>query len=167
MTQLLRHKEVGQEEDPAVPCDQIVDKSKEVLSDDSRYWSDDVKNRVALAPYWSADKWMDVLAKGGGQNKRFQCGLKPSCPENLLYLQAIQGHSGKAYSGNARINPASQDNVLLRKDFTKNIYHVGNGKELRSIARNGQEPGGFSTKTGRYGMPYSLPLWIRWIMSRA
>ena len=34
--QLLRHKEVGQEEDDGVPCDQILDKCKEVLSEDSR-----------------------------------------------------------------------------------------------------------------------------------
>ena len=29
------------------------------------------------------------------------------------------------------------------------VYHVGNGKELRWIVRNGLVPGGFSTKTAR------------------
>ena len=42
MTQLLRHKEVGREEDAGVPYCRIVDKCKEVLSDDSRYWSDEI-----------------------------------------------------------------------------------------------------------------------------
>ena len=104
----------------------------------------------------AADKWIDVLSKGGGQKKRFQYGLKPNCPEKLMYLRAIQGHSGKAYSGNTRINPALQDNVLLPKDFTKFFYHVRNGKELRSKVRNGLVPGGFSTKTGRRAVFFTV-----------
>ena len=35
--QLLRHKEVGREEDAGVPCDRIVGKCKEALSEDSRF----------------------------------------------------------------------------------------------------------------------------------
>ena len=37
ITQLLRHKEVGREEDAGVPYDKIVEKCKEALSEDSRY----------------------------------------------------------------------------------------------------------------------------------
>ena len=110
--------------------------------------------RNNMAPYWSAGKWIDVLSKGGGQKKRFQYCLKPNCPEKLLYFRAIEGHSGKAYSGNVRINPALQDNVLLPKDFTKYVYHVG--KELRSIMHNGLVPGGFSTKTGRHAVFFTV-----------
>ena len=119
MTQLLRHKEVGREEDAGVPRSRIV------------------------ALYWSADKWIDILSKGGGQNKRFQYCLKPNCREKLLYLRATQG---KAYSGNARINPALQDNVLLPKEF----YQVFLSRRKRKgiIVRNGKVPGGFSTGTG-------------------
>ena len=62
-TQLLRHEEVGREEDAGVPCSRIVDKSKEVLSDDSRYWSDEIKEKMCMAPYWSADKWRDGSVK--------------------------------------------------------------------------------------------------------
>ena len=113
ITQLLRHKEVGREENARVPYDRIVEKCKEVLSKDSRYWSDEIKEKISMAPYWSAEKWIDVLSKGGGQKKRFQYCSKPNCPGKLLYFRAIQGHSGKAYCGNARINPALQDNVLL------------------------------------------------------
>ena len=80
-TQLLRPKEVGREEDAGVLCSRIVDKCKEVLSDDSRPWSDEMKEKLALAPCWSADKCMDVLAKGGGEKKRFQFFSKPNCPE--------------------------------------------------------------------------------------
>ena len=70
--------------------------------------------------------------------------------KKLLYLRAIQGHSGKVHSGNAGVNPTLQDNVLLPNDFTKYVCHVGHGKELKSIVRNGLVPGGFSTKTSRY-----------------
>ena len=82
------------------------------------------------APYWLANNWKDVLAKGGGNKKRFQCCLKPNYPDRLLYLRALQGHSEKAYSGNVPIDPALQDNVLLPKDFTKYVYHIGSGKEV-------------------------------------
>ena len=89
ITQLLRHKGSYREEDAGVPCYRIVDECKKVLSDDSRYWSDEVKNKFKMAPHWSADKWIDVLASGVGQKKRFQYCLKPNYPEKLLYLPAI------------------------------------------------------------------------------
>ena len=107
-----------------------------------------------MAPHWSAEKWIDVLSKGGGQKKRFRYCLKPVHPEKLL--RAIQGHAGKANSGNARIKPVLQDNVLLPKDFTKYVYHVGHGKELRSIVRNGVVPRGFSTKACRYAVFFTV-----------
>ena len=90
-----------------------------------------------MALHWSAEKWRDLRSKGGEQKKRFQCCLKPNCPQKFLYFRDVQGQSGTAYCGNARINPALQDNVLLPMDFTKHVYHVGNGKDLRSIVRDG------------------------------
>ena len=53
-TQLLRHKEVGREEDAGVPYDRIVDECEEVLSADSRYWSDEAKNKLKMAPHWTS-----------------------------------------------------------------------------------------------------------------
>ena len=150
MTQLLRHKEVGREEEAGVPYDQIFDQCKEVLSEDSRYWSDETKEKLSMAPYWSADKWIDVLSKGGGQKKRFQYCLKPNYPQKFLYFRAIQGHSGST------IKPALRDNVLLPEGFTNYVFHVGNGKELRSIVRNGLVPVGFSTKTGRQAVFFTV-----------
>ena len=77
-------------------------------------------------------------------------------PDRLLYIRAIQCHSGKAYSGNAPIDPALQDNVLLTQDFTKYVRHIGSGKELKSIVNNGLIPGGFSTKTGRQAVFFTV-----------
>ena len=110
------------------------------LSKDSRYWPNEVKQESKIAPHWSAQKWIDVLAKGGGQKKRFQYCLKPDDSGRLLYLRAIEGHSGRAHSGNAPIDPVLQDNVLLPMNVTRYVYHVGHGNELRSIVRNGLIP---------------------------
>ena len=85
----------------------------------------------------------DCQQTGGGHKKWFQYCLNPNYPHRLLYLRAIHGHSGST------INPALQDNVLLPEGFTEQIYHVGNGKELRSIVNHGLIPGGVSLKTGR------------------
>ena len=153
MTQLLRHKEVGREEDAGVPESRIVEKCRELLSDDSRCWSDEIKEKIehgsvlvsgqvgrrSVKRWWTEEK-VSILF----ETKLYR--------KTLLYHGAIQGHSGKANSGNARINPALQDNVLLPKDFTRKICHVGNGKELRSTVRNGLLPRGFSTKTGRHAV---------------
>ena len=82
--------------------------------------------------------------KGGGQKKRFQYCLNPNYSQKFLFFGGIQGHSGST------INPALQDNVLLPEGFTECIYHVGNGKELRSVVTHGLVPGGVSLKTGRH-----------------
>ena len=80
--------------------------------------------------------------KTGGQKNRFQYCLNQNYPHQFLYFRAIQGHSGST------INLALQDNVLLPEGFTECIYHVRNGKELRSIVNHGLIPGGASLRTG-------------------
>ena len=96
--------------------------------------------------------WQKVVVK----IKRFQCCLKPNCPERVLYLRAIQGHSERANSGNAPIDPVLQDTVLLPMNFTKYVYRVGHGNELRSMVCDGLIYGGFSTKTGRYAVFFTV-----------
>ena len=49
---LLRDKEVGREEDARVPNDRIVEKCKEILSEGPRYWPDEVKQKLKMAPHW-------------------------------------------------------------------------------------------------------------------
>ena len=144
ITRLLRHsQQVNREEDAGVHYDQIIDECKKKQSDNAGYWSDEVKKDFVNVLHWSIEKWISVLAKGGGQKKRFQNCLNPNYPQKFLYLRAIQGHSGST------INPALQDNVLFLEGFTEYVYHVGNGKELRSIVNHGLIPGGVSLRTGR------------------
>ena len=109
-----------------------------------------MKKQFANIPHWSIHKWISVLVKGGGQKKRFQCCVNPNYPQKFLYLRAIQGHSGST------INLALQDNVLLPEGVTEYIYHVGKGKEWRSIVNHGLIPGGVSLRTGRQAVFFTV-----------
>ena len=76
--------------------------------------------------------------------------MNPNYPQKFLYLRAIQGHSGST------INPALQDNVLSQEGFTEYLYHVGNGKELRSTVNHGLILEGVSLKTGRQAVFFTV-----------
>ena len=145
ITRLLRHsQQVYRQEDGRVHYDQIIDECKTRQSDNTGYWSDEIKKHFVNAPHWSIEKWISVLTKGGGQKKIFQYCLNPNYPHQFLYVRATQGHSGST------INHAlPEDNVLSPEGFTEYIYHDGNEKELRSIVNHGLFPGGVSLRTGR------------------
>ena len=76
------------------------------------------------------------MAQGGGNKKRFQHSTDPSGQE-ILYLRALQGHSGRSL-----IDPSLQDNVLIPDDFFEYIYHVGCAINSHSIINSGLMPGG-------------------------
>ena len=44
----------------------------------------------------------------------------------------------------------------VTKGFHKYVYHIGSGKELKSIVNNGLIPGGFSTKMGRQAVFFTV-----------
>ena len=92
---LLRHGHLPREDDGAI-----------------EFWS-------VQSQHWSDEKWRSTMANGGGNKKRFQKCTDPSGQE-ILYLRALQGHSGRNL-----IDPSLQDNVLIPNDFFEYIYHVG------------------------------------------
>ena len=53
------------------------------------------------------------MAGGGGNNQRFQYCTDPSGQE-ILYLRALQGHSGRN-----PIDPSLQDNVLIPEQLLR------------------------------------------------
>ena len=128
-----RHKNVRREGDAGVPHSRSIEECKEVLSEESKYWTEETRQRLLTAPYWSANKWK-FWQKVAEIRKSFNMVRKLDDPVRLLYFRAIQGHSGKAYSGNAPSIP----NI-----FTKYVYQFGSGKELKSMVNNGLIPGGF------------------------
>ena len=94
IARLLRHsQQVNREEDAGVHYDQIIDEFKKKQSDNAGYWSDEVKKDFVNVLHWSIEKWISVLAKGGGQKKRFQycLNLRNSCTvEQSKDIQEVQ-----------------------------------------------------------------------------
>ena len=76
------------------------------------------------------------MAGCGGNIKRFQYCTDPSAQE-ILYLRALQGHSGRNH-----IDPDLQDNVLIPNNFLEHIYHVGCAVNLHPITNSGLIAGG-------------------------
>ena len=100
---LLRHGKLLREDDGAI-----------------EFWrlKDHLRNHFVQSQHWSDEKWKSIMAKGGGNKKRFQY-----CTRNL-------------------IDPTLQDNVLIPNDFFEYIYHVGCVINLHSIMNSGLIPGG-------------------------
>ena len=65
-----------------------------------------LRNQFSEIQVWSDDRWKACLAAGGGSKRRYQYCSDNS--ERILYLQALQGHSG-----NNLIDPMLQDNVVI------------------------------------------------------
>ena len=73
---------------------------------------------------------------GGGNKKKIQYCTDLSGQE-ILYLRAFQGHSGRN-----PIDPTLQDNVLIPDNIFEYIYHIGCAISLHSITNSGLIPGG-------------------------
>ena len=138
LSTLLRHGHLPREEDGAI-----------------EFWrlKDYLRNDFVRSQHWSDEMWKSTMAKGGGNKKRFQYCTDPSGQE-ILYLRALQGHSGRNL-----IDPSLQDNVLIPNDFFEYIYHIGCAISLHSIMNSGLIPGGQNLSKDRR---YSSRLWIPW-----
>ena len=107
------------------------------------------KEEFVNAPHWSLAEWISVLAKGGGQKKGFQdCWTRTilwnSCNfEQSKDIQEVQSilHCKKMY---------------CYQKILPSFYHVGNGKELRSIVNHGLIPGGVSLRMGRQAVFFTV-----------
>ena len=117
----LRHGELFREEDCAI-----------------EFWrpKDDLRNKFGHSQYWSDDMWKSKMAGGGGNKKRFQYCTDPSGQE-ILYLRALQGHSGRN-----PIDPTQQDKVLIPNNLFEYISHIGCAVILHSITDSGSIAGG-------------------------
>ena len=118
---LLRHGESLREEDGTI-----------------EFWrlKDDLRNKFEHSQHWSDDVWKSKMAGDGGNKKRYQYCTDPSGQE-ILYLRALQGHSGRN-----PIDPSLQDNVLIPNNFLECISHIGCAVNLHSITNSGLIRGG-------------------------
>ena len=119
LSTLLRHGHLLREDDGAIEFWRL----KEYLRNDFVHYQ-----------HWSDEKLKSTMAKGGGNKKRFQYCTDPSGQE-ILYLRALQGHSGRNF-----IDPSLQDNVLIPNDFFEYLYHIGCAINLHSIMNSGLIP---------------------------
>ena len=83
------------------------------------------------------------MAGGGGKKKIFQY-CTDSSGEEILYLRALQGQTGRN-----TIDPSLQDNVLIPNNFFEYIYHIGNAINLHSITKSGLIAGGQNASRNR------------------
>ena len=121
---------VNRQDDGAVHCDKILMNARK-----SYQTIQDIGQLTNEYQFWR---------KVEDRRKGFNIAWTRTILRKFLYLRAIERHS------RSTINPALQDNnVLLAESFTEKIYHVGNGKELRSIVNHVLTPGGVSLKTSR------------------
>ena len=92
---LLRHGHLPREDDGAI-----------------EFWrlKDCLRNEFEHSQHWSDEMWKGRMAGGGGNKKIFQYCTVPSGRE-ILYLRALQGHSGRNF-----IDPSLQDNVFINSE---------------------------------------------------
>ena len=85
----------------------------------------------------------EQVGRRRGNEKRFQYCTDLSGQE-ILYLRALQGHSG-----GIPIDPTLQDNVLIPNKFFENIYHIGCAVSLHSITNSELIAGGQKSSSER------------------
>ena len=140
MIRLLRHDQKGpRETDGAVKYEDIVEEFNKRKGKISRVLRHGHSTIGFL--FWQ---------KGGGAKKRFQYCLNLNSSRHILFFRAILGHSGGIV-----IDLELQENVLLPKEFTEYIYHVGNVGEVHSIIRSWLIPGAQSLKRGRQSVCFT------------
>ena len=125
---LLRHGQLPREEDGA-----------------TEFWrlKHYLRNQFEHSHFWSDEMWKSKMAGGGGNKKRIQY-CTDSSGQEILYLQALRGHSGRN-----PIDPTLQDNVLILDNFFEYIYHIGCAISLHSITNSGLIAGGQNSSRER------------------
>ena len=87
--------------------------------------------------------WKSKMAGGGGNKNIFQ-NCTGSSGQEILYLRALQG-----YSGRNPIDPTLQDNVLILDNFFEYIYHIRCAISLHSITNSRLTAGGQNSSRER------------------
>ena len=125
---LIRHGQLPREEDEAIEFWRLKD-----------YLRNDFEN----SQHWSDEMWKSKMQGGGGNKKRFQ-DCTDSSGQEILYLRALQSHSGRN-----PIDPTLQGNVLIPNNFFEYIYHIGCAVNLHSIINSGLIAGGQNSSRER------------------
>ena len=121
VTFLLRHsQQMHREEDGAIH---------------SWRMKENLQSKFPQSLHWSDKRWKACLAAGGGE-KREQKGDCTDDSGTIVYLRALQGHSGRNL-----IDPSLQDNLIIKSGFFHHIYHI----DVDSTINSGSILGGQSS----------------------
>ena len=114
LSTLLRHGSVPREDGGAI-----------------EFWilKDFLRNDFEYSQLWSDEMWKRTIAKGGGNKKKFQYCTDPSGQE-ILYLQALQGHS-------VPFILHCRTMCEFRTISSSTFYHIGCAINLHSIMNSG------------------------------
>ena len=128
LTTLLRHGHLPREEDGAI-----------------EFWrlKDSLRYEFENSQHWSDEMWKSKMAGGGGNKQIFQY-CTDSSGQEILYLRALHGHSGRN-----PIDPSLQDNVQIPDNFFHYINHIGCAISLHSITNSGLIAGGQNSSRER------------------
>ena len=135
---LLRHGCLPREDDGAIELWRIKDY---------------LQNLFVYSQHWSDEKWKSSVARGGNKTIFQYC---PDSSGAVLYLQVLQGHSGRNLIG-----PSLQGNVVILDGFFKYVHHVGCAINLHSIINSGLIPGGQNLSKRQTVFFLPVDLWIR------
>ena len=132
-----------------VHCDQIIEECKKKVSDDTRYWSDEMLQQFALAPHWSLENGYQFWRKVEDRRKGSNVAWTPTIVRNSCTFEQsndIQEVQSILYC----------KTMYCYQKVSPSFFHGGNGKELRSIVIHGLIPGGVSLKTGRQAVFFTV-----------
>ena len=130
-----RHGQLPREEDGAI-----------------EFWrfKDYLRNDFENSQHWSDEMWKSKMQGGGGNKKIFQY-CSDSSGREILFLRALQGHSGRN-----SIDPSLQDTVLILDKFFGYFYHIGCAISLHSITDSGLIPGGHNLSRERQTVLFTV-----------
>ena len=129
----------------AHPVSKTTEYSSSTWSSTSkRWWSDWILENTGISSERSYAistlvSWRGEEYNGKRRRKQEKVSILywSTSGQEILYLRALQGHSGRN-----RIDPSLQDNVLIPNVFFDCIYHIGCAINLHSIMNSGLIPGG-------------------------
>ena len=154
ITNLLRHREVGRDEDPGVPYDKIIEKCIEKLWIVFKILAKRSKTRIE-------DGTALVSAEVDGcSGKRWWSKEKVSILFETKWTEKtpVPSSHSRSFRKSSFWKCSCRSCIAIQCTSADEFHQVcfGHGNELRSIVRNGLTPGGFSTKIGRYAVFFTV-----------
>ena len=109
----------------------FIDECKKKQFDDSECWSVERKKHFVNAPRWSIEKnGYQFWQKGGTTEEKVSVVLESELSSEV----PVPSSNSRTFRKLLSILHC-KTNVLLPEGFHRVFYHVGNGKELRSIVK--------------------------------